>query len=234
MSIFISYSRADSEFVDLLQRLLVSKGYSTWIDRRNIGAGSRWDQAIEQAIQAQSHLIVVLTPESAASENVADEWSYAIEEGKTIIPIFYRACSVPMRLRRLQGIDFEKQVFADAFRALTATLGEPDNRPSDPVQLAKREGIILVEVDFPMDMERTRVGFVYSDYPVVQSFLNIVYMTLLRGRIQAHSYGKAWVLRDKLTHQEYAPKTEKPADQLLLNEIGVEPGAQLEIVFRKE
>lgn len=187
MSVFISYSRADNEFVDLLLRLLLSKGYDAWLDRRNIDAGSHWDQAIEDAIQACNHMIVVLSPESAASQNVSDEWTYAIDEGKTIIPIYHRSCSIPMRLRRLQWIDFEKQQFAQAFQGLVASLGEPDNRPSDPIQLAKRDGYILVQVEFPLDLEPTRVAYVYSDYPLVQSFLNVVYVTLLRGHVKPYT-----------------------------------------------
>jgi TIR domain-containing protein len=233
MSVFISYSRADNDFVDLLQRLLVSKGYDAWLDRRDIGAGSRWDNAIEQAIKARAHMIVVLSPEAADSQNVADEWNFAIEEGKTVIPIYYRACSIPMRLRRLQWIDFEKQPFGEAFKALTTALGEPDNRPSDPIQLAKRDGFVLVEIEYPLDIERTRVAYVYSDYPVVESFLNIVYMTLLRGRVKTYSYGEEWVLRDKITRQEYLGSKTGGSGKRLLHEVGIEPGAQLEVILRK-
>jgi hypothetical protein len=101
MGVVLSYSRNDSDFADILNRLLESRGYDVWIDRRNIEVGSRWDQSIEAAINGRSHLAVILSPSSAASENVADEWSYAFEKGKTIIPIYYQNCEVPMRLRRL-------------------------------------------------------------------------------------------------------------------------------------
>jgi TIR domain len=233
MSAFISYSRADNEFVDLLQRLLVSKGYDTWLDRRNIDAGSRWDNSIEKAIQERTHMIVVLSPEAAESQNVADEWNYAIEEGKAIIPVYYRACSIPMRLRRLQWIDFQKQPFSEAFKALAAALGEPDDRPSDPIQLAKREGFILVEIEYPLDIEKTRVAYVYSDYPLVESFLNVIYITLLRGKVKLHSYGEEWVLRDKISGQELLQNKTSDDAQRLLHEIGLEPGTQLEVVLRK-
>lgn len=233
MSVFISYSRADAEFVDLLLRLLVSKGYDAWLDRRDIEAGSRWDLAIEQAIQARSHLVVVLSPESVTSQNVADEWSYALEEGKTVIPLLHQACSTPMRLRRLQWIDFAQHPFAQAFQALTTALGEPDDRPVDALQLARREGFVLVEVLYPLDLEKTRIAFVYSDYPLMQSFLNMVYLTLLMGRVKPHRYGDDWVLRDKVTSQEYDRPEREEAGRKLLHEVGIEPGSQLEIVFRK-
>lgn len=233
MSVFISYSRADSAFVDLLQRLLISKGYDAWLDRRNIDAGSRWDNAIEQAIRSRTYTVIVLSPEATESQNVADEWNFALEEGKTVIPLYYRSCSIPMRLRRLQWIDFEKHPFADAFNALTVALGEADHRPTDPIELAKREGIIFVEVEYPLDLEKTRVGYAYSDYPLVQSFLNVVYVTLLRGRVKPHTYGNEWVLRDKVTKYEYRVTEGLKPDKVLLHEVSLEPGSQLEIVLSK-
>lgn len=233
MSVFISYSRADSDFVDLLQRLLVSKGYDAWLDRRDIEAGSRWDTTIEQAIKTQQYMVVVLSPQAAESQNVADEWNYAIDEGKTVIPLYYRPCSIPMRLRRLQWIDFEKLPFGDAFKLLVGALGEPDNRPSDSIELAKRDGFILVEVEFPLDIEKTRVAYIYSDYPLVASFLNVVYLTLLYGRMKRHRYGEDWVLRDKISQKEITRPDKENAGRLILHEVGIEPGTQLEVVFRK-
>lgn len=234
MSVFLSYSRADNDFVDLIQRLLVSKGYDAWLDRRNIGAGSRWDNEIEDAIKSRSHMVVVLSPESAASQNVADEWNFAIDEGKTIVPLYYRECSIPMRLRRVQWVDFTKQPFAEGFKALTVALGESDNRPSDPIQLAKRDGFVMVEVQHPFDLERTRVAFAYSDYPFVQPFLSAVWSALLWHRVERFTFGQKWTLRDKLTKQTYVPPPGKDVNKLLLHEVGLEPGAQLEVVFLKE
>ncbi|MDX1991635.1 MAG: toll/interleukin-1 receptor domain-containing protein [bacterium] len=234
MSVFISYSRRDSEFVDLLHRLLLSKGYDAWMDRRGIDAGDRWDVEIEQAIQQRSHLIVVLSPDAAASQNVADEWSYALDEGKIIIPIGYRACNVPMRLRRLQRIEFENRPFAVAFRELSEVLGAPDSRPEGPIALARREGMIFVEARFPLDLERTRVAFVYSDYPTIRIFLNVIWATLLWRGIERGTYGERWLLRDKVTGQEYTVRNDVDRDRLLLHEVGVEPGAQLEVVFLNE
>lgn len=75
MGSFLSYSRYDSDFVDILHRLLISKGYDAWLDRRNISASSRWDREIEQAIKQRSHITVILSPDSVKSQNVADEWS---------------------------------------------------------------------------------------------------------------------------------------------------------------
>ncbi len=238
MSVFISYSRSDSEFVDLLQRLLVSKGYNVWIDRRNIEAGSRWDESVEEALRGSSHVLVVISPEAASSQNVTDEWSFALEEGKTVIPLYYRQCSIPMRLRRLQWLDFQQQPFAAAFRSLTDALGEPENRPLDPIELARREGLVYVDTGglkgldrvIVEDADRIRIALVYSEYPRVVSFLQVVWLTLMSRIVEGHTYGIEWVLRDKVTGQEYFPPEDRDATRLLLHEVGIEPGAQLEVI----
>lgn len=232
MGVFISYSRSDSDFVDVIQRLLVSKGYDAWLDRRNIDAGSRWDREIEGAIKARTHMIVVLSPDAVTSQNVADEWNFALDEQKIIIPLHYRECSIPMRLRRVQWIDFSMQPFAEAFKALIAVLGEPDARPDDPIELAKREGIVLVNEP----ISGVRIGFLYRDYPNAGSFLNTVWSTLLWAVIKrgttngrCYDYGARWSLRNVITREVY----DLPEQGKLLHEMGVEPNAQLEIMLLK-
>ncbi|MEW6406674.1 MAG: toll/interleukin-1 receptor domain-containing protein [Chloroflexota bacterium] len=104
--IFISYSRADTSFVSNLISDLISQGLDVWMDQRNISAGQRWDNTIQQALQACDVFVIVLSPNSVASENVLDELSYAISENKRIIPVLYRDCEIPYRLARIQFIDF--------------------------------------------------------------------------------------------------------------------------------
>lgn len=233
MGAFISYSRADSDFVDLLQQLLVSKGYDAWLDRRDIDAGSRWDNAIEEAIQERTHMIVVLSPEAVESQNVSDEWNFALEEKKTIIPLYYRACSIPMRLRRVQWIDFEKHPFGEAFKALLTALGEPDERPADMIELAKRKGFVFVTEP----ISGVRLAYIYSDYPKAGSFLvtvwsNLLWSVIQRGMTQGrcYDYGLQWVLKDVITGETY-PLPEKGR---LLHEMGIEPGAQLQAILLKK
>lgn len=103
---FISYSRADSDFVLRLAKDLRNAGIPIWLDQIDIVAGTRWDQAIETALASCSAFIVALSPESIASVNVMDEVSFALEEKKSIFPVLIKPCKVPFRLRRLQAIDF--------------------------------------------------------------------------------------------------------------------------------
>lgn len=232
MSIFLSYSRRDAKFADVLYRLLESKGYDVWIDRRDIEAGRRWDDSIQEAIDLHSHLLVILSPDSVKSQNVADEWSYALDKGKTVIPLRYENCDVPLRLRRVQWIDFYQRNFAEALDELIAALGPPDARPSDRIQLAKRQGLVFIEIP-KVDI---RLAFVYTDYPFVTSFLKTVWFCLLWSIIPRGStndnyydYGSLWVLRNKITGETYARPSEEPG--VLAHEMGIEPDTELEIIL---
>ena len=104
--VFCSYSRRDSDFIRRLATDLRSAGLPLWLDQLDITAGERWDRSIQDALTSADRLLVVLSPDSVASDNVMDEVSYALEEGKAVIPVLLRQCEIPFRLRRLQFIDF--------------------------------------------------------------------------------------------------------------------------------
>jgi hypothetical protein len=115
---FMSYSRLDQEFTLRLARELRNKGVPIWIDQLDIRAGLRWDREIEAALKVCRALIVMLTPTAVMSENVMDEVDYALEHGKKIVPVLKEKCDVPLRLRRLQQVDFTTNE-ADVSRLIT-------------------------------------------------------------------------------------------------------------------
>ena len=119
---FVSYSRADSEFALKLASDLRANGASVWLDQLDIAPGARWDSAIEDALRRSARVIVLLSPKAVASQNVLDEVSFAMDEGKAIVPVLVETCAVPMRLRRLQHVDFTPGYDA-ALGRLLVTLG---------------------------------------------------------------------------------------------------------------
>jgi ribosomal protein L7/L12 len=104
--VFISYARKDSDFARRLGQDLRAAGIDIWLDQFDIRAGELWDQAVEKALSGSAAVIVVLTPSAVASRSVLDEVSYAFDENKTVTPVLYQKCSVPLRLRRLHYSDF--------------------------------------------------------------------------------------------------------------------------------
>src|SRR3954454_11334581 len=128
---FFSYSRVDSEFVLNLAQDLRAANVNLWLDQLDIVGGQRWERAVEAALSQCESMIAVLSPESVASDNGMDEISYALEEGKLLVPVLLRACSVPFRLRAVQRVDFTQdsaKSFTELLRALGVEPVTPDSR----------------------------------------------------------------------------------------------------------
>jgi len=105
--IFISYARGDREFAIRLTRDLKAAGVETWRDEASIRAGEEWDAAIEKGIRACPEFLIILSPRSVRSKNVARELDCALDdESKPILPVLRRTCRLPFELRRRQLIDF--------------------------------------------------------------------------------------------------------------------------------
>lgn len=128
---FFSYAREDSDFVLKLATELRTAGANLWLDQLDIMGGQRWDRSIEEALRTCEGMIVVLSPDSVASDNVMDEVSYALEQRKLVVPVVYRDCSIPFRLRRVQYIDFTHG-FENGCVQLLRALGI--QRPSQPMK----------------------------------------------------------------------------------------------------
>lgn len=121
MLTFVSYSRQNETFVLRLVQDLRENNVPIWLDQLDIPTGQRWDVAIEEALSNASHFLLVLSDFSSNSENVRDELDFAIDKGKIIIPILIDECDPPLRVRRLQRINFQIN-YQDALERLLAIL----------------------------------------------------------------------------------------------------------------
>ena len=157
-TIFFSYSRADSSFVLKLAKDLRDAGVNIWLDQLDIAPGSHWDASIEKALHTSKTLLIILSSTSVASENVMDEVSYALEEGKKVIPILLSNCETPFRLRRLQRIDFTGD-YQKGFNDLLVSIGAKESDRiksietiSETIKKAnapKSEPVIVSQTDKP-------------------------------------------------------------------------------------
>jgi len=133
---FFSYSRNDSSFVTRLAADLKTAGINAWLDNRDIALGQEWDRAIEAALAKIPRMILILSPSSAASRNVRDEISFAIDSGKEIFPVLYRTCELPLQVRRLQYVDFRDDYEAGraALIAKLTGVGAPASASAVPAR----------------------------------------------------------------------------------------------------
>ncbi len=108
-NIFISYARADSAFVLKLAEDLEKAGIDIWLDQKKIAAGKKWDREIDIALKSSGILILVISPKSAISDNVANEVLFAINKRKTVIPVIIEQTEdIPFNWERFQRIDLTK------------------------------------------------------------------------------------------------------------------------------
>jgi hypothetical protein len=117
---FLSYARADEATALRFADDLIAGGVKLWVDQYDIRPSEHWDRAVETAVRNCQGLVVMLSPRSAASPNVADEVSVAIEGGKTVIPIMIEGCTIPLRMTRMQFIDATSDYASALRRCLSA------------------------------------------------------------------------------------------------------------------
>src|SRR5579872_2095140 len=125
---FVSYSRADTDFVLRLCQDLRAAGASIWLDKLDIHPGEEWDESIERGLSECGRMLVVLSPKSVASENVLDEIGSALSRKKTIIPVLYQDCEIPYRLNRIQYVDF-RSAYDESLKSLLLALGDAKESP---------------------------------------------------------------------------------------------------------
>lgn len=124
--IFISYSKKDSAFAHKLADDLEVAGFKIWIDR-SIGGGDLWRETIEKNLKAAGDVIIVVSPNSMASEWVKHEGSLAYGWGKKLFPILIeKVSSLPPWLEEYQWIDFNSTSHKRAFNALVTALTPPN------------------------------------------------------------------------------------------------------------
>lgn len=128
---FLSYSRADEAVALRLADDLIAAGVGLWVDQYDIRPSQHWDRAVEDAVHSCTGMIVVLSPRSAASPNVADEVSVAIERGKRVLPVVIETCTVPLRMTRMQFIDATTD-YARALRKCLAEIARDDGAAPAP------------------------------------------------------------------------------------------------------
>jgi hypothetical protein len=102
---FLSYSRSDERVALRLAKDLRDRGIAMWVDQFDIRPSEHWDRAIERAVTSCRGLVVILSPRSIASDNVMDEISYAIDSGKSVLPVMIEKCTPPLRLTRMHLVD---------------------------------------------------------------------------------------------------------------------------------
>ena len=155
---FLSYARADEAVALKFADDLIGARVSVWVDQYDIRPSQHWDRAVEAAVRACEGMIVILSPRSVASPNVADEVSVAIDDGKDLIPILIEPCVLPLRMTRMQFIDAARDYDAALRRCLAAITGDVAAHPARD-RASPPAGPAALADEALADAERRLTGF---------------------------------------------------------------------------
>lgn len=124
--VFISYAREDKAFVRRIHEALAARTLEAWVDWEDIPPTADYLQEIHSAIEAADAVVLVLSPDWAASTVCAQEASHALAHGKRLAPIVCRELEpdrLPPAVAALNWIFArETDPFPDAFEALVSAI----------------------------------------------------------------------------------------------------------------
>ncbi len=111
LEVFISYSRADSDFARKLNEALLDVGKLTWFDQESIASGADFEQEIDRGIESSDNFLFIISPKSVNSVFCAKEVEYAQSLNKRIVTVVCQ--TVPTEqlhpvLAKIQWIDFNQ------------------------------------------------------------------------------------------------------------------------------
>src|SRR5512135_3818427 len=129
ITVFLSYTRADREAVDVIEDLLRRHGIGCWIDHRGIRLGERFDQEIERAILRCGAVVWIVSSESVQNNYVTYEVTTALNHRRPVLhvrlePIDLLRLPAPLNLKlgRVQAWDYVAAPPAEPGAGLAAGL----------------------------------------------------------------------------------------------------------------
>jgi purine-nucleoside phosphorylase len=148
LQVFLCHWSGDKPVVRELHRRLRRDGFKPWLDAEDLVGGTRWEDAIEDAVRASDAVLVCLSAASVSKEGylqreirfalgVADEKP---DEVIFIVPVRLEDCEVPRRLKQWQYIDYFQP---DGYSRLIASLKTR----------AAQIGAVVTEVSTPAETE---------------------------------------------------------------------------------
>jgi hypothetical protein len=124
--VFVSYSRTDAAFAQVLAGTLAKRGFDAFLDKTDIAPGEPWKERLARLIATADTVLFVVSPESIASTICAWELEESARLGKRIIPVVARrvaAFEAPPTLARLNWVFLAEDDDKDAgLGALDASL----------------------------------------------------------------------------------------------------------------
>ena len=130
LRVFLAHSKEDKPVVLEIYYLLELDGFVPWIDVKDLLTGQNWELEIENAVRA-SHAVIVFISSSSTDRagyfnkeiRLAIDVAERQPEGTIyIIPLCLDNCEPPKRLSHLQSSMLPREMVADIYKTLQASL----------------------------------------------------------------------------------------------------------------
>jgi tetratricopeptide (TPR) repeat protein len=116
LRIFISYGHKEhAELAERLNQDLLSRGHSTWYDKKDLKTGKDWELFIEKGIDYVSadpqngRVVLLMTPHAVRRPDgyCLNELARALSRQLSIIPVMVVWCEPPLSICRIQWLDMQ-------------------------------------------------------------------------------------------------------------------------------
>ena len=105
--VFVSYSRKDAAFAQMLVGALAERGFDAFLDKTDIAPGEPWKERLAGLIATADTVVFAVSPDSVASNICTWELEESTRLGKRIIPVVARRIAdadAPPALGRLNWV----------------------------------------------------------------------------------------------------------------------------------
>ena len=105
--VFVSYSRKDLSFAQMLVEALAARGFDAFLDKTDIAPGEPWKERLGGLIAAADTVVFAISPDLVASSVCSWELEESTRLGKRLIPVVARRIAdadAPPALGRLNWV----------------------------------------------------------------------------------------------------------------------------------
>jgi hypothetical protein len=116
VDVFVSYAREDLNRAQPIVSAIIDRGWDVWWDR-DLSAGHRFDESVEQALDSAKLVIVLWSRKSVTSDWVKTEANEALDRD-VLLPVLLDEVRLPLAFRRSQCIDLTDVPTTDSLNGL--------------------------------------------------------------------------------------------------------------------
>jgi hypothetical protein len=162
MPVFVSYSHADKEKIDLIAGHLLRKRTNVWIDRWELKAGDSILNKVQEAVEGSSALLIMLSKASVESEWCKKELTAGLfreldEKRVVTIPVLLEDCKIPLFLKDKMYADFRTNFDSGMF-TLLESVAQFSN--ADQSRLEAAEGYVDWSCEYGLVSDNYFVNYI--------------------------------------------------------------------------